>query len=85
MREMKLFTLILAFFPLIIFAQNAPDHYSVSSDLMMMIKEMTDGDPKKVQEMLDRAKKDPKAFYDSLPQKIKTRAADLKTKTSPSN
>jgi len=33
---------------------------------MAQIVEQSGGDPDKMQEILDRAKKDPKAFYDSL-------------------
>ena len=46
---------------------NLDEMYGISAELIGVIGEQTQGDPKKMQEYLERAQKDPEAFLKSLP------------------
>ena len=46
---------------------NLDEMYSISAELIGVIGEKAQGDPKKMQEYLERAQKDPEAFLKSLP------------------
>ena len=46
---------------------NLDEMYGISAELIGLIGEKAQGDPKKMQEYLESAKKDPEAFLKSLP------------------
>ncbi len=46
---------------------NLDEMYGISAELIGLIGEKAQGDPKKMQEYLERAQKDPEAFLKSLP------------------
>ncbi len=46
---------------------NLDEMYGISAELIGVIGEKAQGDPKKMQEYLERAQKDPEAFLKSLP------------------
>src|SRR5437764_573202 len=45
---------------------NKDEIYSISADIMPSLVQKTNGDPKKMQEILDRAKADPEGFAKTL-------------------
>lgn len=57
--------------------QKKEQLYGISSDVMTVIDQQSGGDPKKMNELLQKAQKDPKAFYDGLPPEIKKQIKDL--------
>jgi hypothetical protein len=63
--------------------------YNISSDAFSAVMQSAGNDPNKVMEMLNKAKGDPKAFYDSLPAEIRNKirgvASDIEKKQAPKN
>lgn len=53
------------------------DIYSISSDVFVDLLTQSAGDEAKLQELLERAKTDPKAFYDSLTPEQKVRVRNV--------
>lgn len=58
-------------------AQKKEQLYGLSSDVMTVIDQQSGGDPNKMNELLQKAQKNPKAFYDSLPPEIKKQIKGL--------
>lgn len=48
-------------------SKNLDEMYGISAELIGIIGEQSQGDPKKMQEALDKAQKDPVGFLKSLP------------------
>lgn len=60
---------------------NKEEMYSISSELIEKIVKQTDGDPAKMQQLLNEAQKDPKAFYEKyFDDGQKSRVRNLATK-----
>lgn len=59
---------------------NLDEMYGISADLIGVIGEQSQGDPKKMQEYLERAQKDPEAFLKSLPPAQRERIHQLSKK-----
>lgn len=68
-------------------SQNTEKIYGISAEAMKYIDQTAGGDPEKMQNLLDQAQKDPKAFFKSLPpevqNQIKTLSSEIESQNKP--
>lgn len=61
---------------------NTEELYGLSSDVFEDVVKMTNGDAEQMQQLLIKAKNDPKAFYESLSDKNKAQFQEVSRKIS---
>lgn len=67
-----------------IMGDNGEDMYkSAAEDFMPYVMKMADGDPKKMNEFIQQALRNPAAFEKNLPPELKAKIADLAGKAKP--
>lgn len=54
--------------------------YNISADLLPVIMKMANNDPTKAAALLEKAQKDPQAFYSNLPSEFKNKIRDISGK-----
>lgn len=65
--------------------QNTEKIYGISSEAIKHIDQVSEGDPEKVQKLLEQAQKDPAAFYKSLPPEVQSQIKKLSNEIESQN
>jgi hypothetical protein len=58
-------------------AANKQELYNISAEIMPILIQQTDGDPVKMQALMQKALNDPEAFFNSLPADTRAKISNL--------